>query len=73
MGADPVMAVWGRDMATSGDFLVAKDGSCLDRRQGASATRKEAIWSLKRRISDVIYRAMLADAQAHESHQLTAA
>ena len=36
----------------------------LDHRQEAGATRKEAIRSLKRRISDTIYRAMLADAQA---------
>jgi len=45
----------------------------LDRRQEAGATRKEAIRSLKRRISDTIYRAMLADAQAHASHQFRAA
>jgi len=45
----------------------------LDRRQKAGATRKEAIRSLKRRISDTIYRAMLADAQAHEGHQFRAA
>jgi len=34
----------------------------LDRRTGQGATRKEAIRSLKRRLSDVLYRAMLADA-----------
>lgn len=45
----------------------------LDRRQEAGATRKEAIRSLKRRISDTIYRAMLADAQALIGHQLQAA
>jgi hypothetical protein len=33
---------------------------------GARATRKEAIRSLKRRLSDVIYRAMLADAASDE-------
>ena len=36
----------------------------LERRQKAGATRKEAIRSLKRRLSDVIYRAMLTDAAA---------
>ena len=45
----------------------------LDHRQQAGATRKEAIRSLKRRISDTIYRAMLADAQEHDNHQLHAA
>jgi transposase len=45
----------------------------LDRRQEVGATRKEAIRSLKRRISDTIYRAMLADAQAHQIHQQRAA
>jgi hypothetical protein len=34
----------------------------LERRQKAGATRKEAIRSLKRRLSDVIYRAMITDA-----------
>jgi len=44
----------------------------LERRQNAGATRKEAIRSLKRRLSDAIYRAMLADAQA-QAHQPCAA
>lgn len=39
----------------------------------AGANRKEAIRSLKRRLSDTINRAMLADAQAQEGHQLRAA
>jgi transposase len=34
----------------------------LQKREAAGATRKEALRSLKRRISDVIFRAMLADA-----------
>ena len=34
----------------------------LEKREAAGATRKEALRSLKRRISDVIFRAMLADA-----------
>ncbi|MEI2764911.1 MAG: IS110 family transposase [Dermatophilaceae bacterium] len=34
----------------------------LENRQAAGATRKEALRSLKRRISDVIFRTMLADA-----------
>jgi len=34
----------------------------LEKRQAAGATRKEALRCLKRRISDVIFRAMLADA-----------
>lgn len=34
----------------------------LQRRQQAGATRKEALRSLKRRLSDVVYRAMLSDA-----------
>lgn len=34
----------------------------LDHRADAGATRKEAIRSLKRRLSDVVYRALLADA-----------
>jgi transposase len=34
----------------------------LENREAAGATRKEALLSLKRRISDVIFRAMLADA-----------
>ncbi len=42
-------------------------------RQEAGATRKEAIRSLKRRLSDMIYRAMLADAHTREAHQLRAA
>ena len=37
----------------------------LNRRTDHGATRKEAIRSLKRRLSDVIYRAMLADAALH--------
>jgi len=36
----------------------------LQRRQQAGATRKEALRCLKRRLSDVIYRAMLTDATA---------
>jgi hypothetical protein len=35
--------------------------------------RKEAIRSLKRRISDTIYRAMLADAHVREANQLHSA
>jgi len=35
----------------------------LERRTEKNATRKEAMRSLKRRLSDVIYRAMLADAE----------
>jgi transposase len=35
----------------------------LQRRAEQGATRKEAIRSLKRRLSDIVYRAMLADAQ----------
>jgi transposase len=35
----------------------------LKRRAEQGATRKEAIRSLKRRLSDIVYRAMLADAQ----------
>jgi transposase len=38
----------------------------LERRGDLGATRKEAIRSLKRRLSDVIYRAMLADAEPHQ-------
>jgi transposase len=53
-----------------GSFL-ADARSYLDRRQEAGATRKEAIRSLKRRISDTIYRAMLADAQAHRAMSST--
>lgn len=34
----------------------------LEKREAAGATRKEALRCLKRRISDVIFRAMLADA-----------
>lgn len=34
----------------------------LENRQAAGATRKEALRSLKRRIPDVIFRTMLADA-----------
>lgn len=46
----------------------------LRRRVDHGATRKEAIRSLKRRLSDVIYRAMLADATlAHDDHQRRAA
>ena len=46
----------------------------LRRRVDHGATRKEAIRSLKRRLSDVIYRAMLADATlAHDDHQHRAA
>jgi transposase len=46
----------------------------LDRRQEADATRKEAIRSLKRRISDTIYLPRkLNDAQAHEGRQFRAA
>ena len=37
----------------------------LKRRADDGATRKEAIRSLKRRLSDVIYRTMLADASLH--------
>lgn len=44
----------------------------LDQRLQAGATRKEAIRSLKRRLSDVVYRAMLADA-AQERSQTVAA
>jgi ribosomal protein S4 len=36
----------------------------LKRQQQAGATRKEALRCLKRRLSDVIYRAMLTDAAA---------
>lgn len=39
----------------------------------AGATRKAAICSLDRRIPDIIYRAILADAQALSGHQLRAA
>jgi len=45
----------------------------LDRRQEAGDTRKEAIRSLKRRLSDTIYRATLADAHAREARRLRAA
>jgi transposase len=38
----------------------------LQRRAERGATRKEAIRSLKRRLSDVIYRAMLADIALHQ-------
>jgi transposase len=38
----------------------------LQRRAETGATRKEAIRSLKRRLSDVIYRAMLADVALHQ-------
>jgi hypothetical protein len=51
---------------------LADARSYLDRRQGAGVTRTEAIRSLKRRISGTIYRAILADAQPHKSHQLRA-
>jgi transposase len=40
----------------------------LKRRADHGATRKEAIRSLKRRLSDVIYRAMLADESPREEH-----
>ena len=46
----------------------------LSRRTDQGATRKEAIRSLKRRLSDVIYRAMLADADlTHNRHHERAA
>ena len=45
----------------------------LDQRLQAGATRKEAIRSLKRRLSDVVYRAMLADAATQERPQAVAA
>ena len=46
----------------------------LNRRTDQGATRKEAIRSLKRRLSDVIYRAMLADASlTHDRHHERAA
>jgi transposase len=41
----------------------------LNRRADQGATRKEAIRSLKRRLSDVIYRAMLADAALDQNHR----
>jgi transposase len=41
----------------------------LGRRADQGATRKEAIRSLKRRLSDVVYRAMLADAQLAADRQ----
>lgn len=45
----------------------------LKRRTDQGATRKEALRSLKRRLSDVIYRAMLADAVGgHEPHERAA-
>ena len=40
----------------------------LERRADQGATRKEAIRSLKRRLSDVVYRAMLADANTAQRH-----
>ncbi len=45
----------------------------LDQRLQAGATRKEAIRSLKRRLSDVVYRAMLTAAAAQERSQTVAA
>jgi len=45
----------------------------LDQRLKAGATRKEAIRSLKRRLSDVVYRAMLADAANQKRTQTLAA
>jgi transposase len=42
----------------------------LAHRAEQGATRKEAIRSLKRRLSDVVYRAMLADAQTAMEGQL---
>jgi transposase len=42
----------------------------LDRRAEHGATRKEAIRSLKRRLSDIVYRAMLADAQPEVEAQV---
>jgi hypothetical protein len=45
----------------------------LDRRAELGATRKEAIRSLKRRLSDVIYRAMLTDAEHNHPTTLAAA
>ena len=45
----------------------------LDQRLQAGATRKEAIRSLKRRLSDVVYRAMRADAADQERSQTVAA
>ena len=41
---------------------LPKARASLEKRQAAGATRKEALRCLKRRISDVILRAMLADA-----------
>jgi len=40
----------------------------LARRTDAGATRKEALRSLKRRLSDVVFRAMLADAELTQHH-----
>jgi len=45
----------------------------LDQRLKAGATRKEAMRSLKRRLSDVVYRAMLADAATQKRTRTLAA
>ena len=45
----------------------------LDKRREAGATPKEALRSLKRRLSDVIYQAMLADDSLHMQPQPAAA
>ena len=40
----------------------------LDRRRAAGDTPKEARRALKRRLSDIVYRALLADADTHATH-----